>query len=171
MSHPTMGAWIEISWRCHLLIVHRQSHPTMGAWIEISLAKAIMALMTVAPHDGCVDWNFYMWYRTLHDFCVAPHDGCVDWNKVLCFYNPRYFVAPHDGCVDWNNAYCLTTNDPHEVAPHDGCVDWNWICRIRQAYQRQSHPTMGAWIEIENKAGLAFRKGWSHPTMGAWIEI
>ena len=30
-----MGAWIEICYRC-FTIVFFKSHPTMGAWIEIS---------------------------------------------------------------------------------------------------------------------------------------
>ena len=34
-----------------------------------------------------------------------------------------------------------------------------------------SHPTMGAWIEIQKKDRLHCRKTQSHPTMGAWIEI
>ena len=36
LSHPTMGAWIEIlfnEWAKHYVV----SHPTMGAWIEINL--------------------------------------------------------------------------------------------------------------------------------------
>ena len=35
LSHPTMGAWIEI---CSARLTFRlniKSHPTMGAWIEI----------------------------------------------------------------------------------------------------------------------------------------
>ena len=49
-----MGAWIEIiprrNGKSELL-----SHPTMGAWIEIweKLKKALEE--NVAPHDGCVD--------------------------------------------------------------------------------------------------------------------
>ena len=32
------------------------SHPTMGAWIEILQGKGIFKkMLTVAPHDGCVD--------------------------------------------------------------------------------------------------------------------
>ena len=33
-----------------------------------------------------------------------------------------------------------------------------------------SHPTMGAWIEINLKS-LTPSTPMSHPTMGAWIEI
>ena len=36
MSHPTMGAWIEID-RVFAIFVSLTSHPTMGAWIEIRL--------------------------------------------------------------------------------------------------------------------------------------
>ena len=34
----------------------------------------------------------------------------------------------------------------------------------------QSHPTMGAWIEIAENA-IFITRVVSHPTMGAWIEI
>ena len=34
----------------------------------------------------------------------------------------------------------------------------------------RSHPTMGAWIEINNLTTL-YVNIMSHPTMGAWIEI
>ena len=29
----------------------------MGAWIEIIYARSKELVETVAPHDGCVDWN------------------------------------------------------------------------------------------------------------------
>ena len=36
----------------------------------------------------------------------------------------------------------------------------------------KSHPTMGAWIEIQNYYNVCYVGGQgSHPTMGAWIEI
>ena len=35
----------------------------------------------------------------------------------------------------------------------------------------QSHPTMGAWIEISKEWSNLKRVIMSHPTMGAWIEI
>ena len=31
------------------------SHPTMGAWIEIYCSIALFDNLFVAPHDGCVD--------------------------------------------------------------------------------------------------------------------
>ena len=37
--------------------------------------------------------------------------------------------------------------------------------------RRLSHPTMGAWIEIEVYEVVEDESKWSHPTMGAWIEI
>ena len=35
-----------------------------------------------------------------------------------------------------------------DVAPHDGCVDWNEYAKPSSNKSVQSHPTMGAWIEI-----------------------
>ena len=37
MSHPTMGAWIEIMYIPPFKLSLITSHPTMGAWIEIQL--------------------------------------------------------------------------------------------------------------------------------------
>ena len=37
MSHPTRGAWIEMSYYPTYTFLHR-SHPTRGAWIEIPAA-------------------------------------------------------------------------------------------------------------------------------------
>ena len=56
MSHPTMGAWIEIALMSFALTLAIMSHPTMGAWIEISWhCQAKRYHCKVAPHDGCVD--------------------------------------------------------------------------------------------------------------------
>ena len=54
MSHPTMGAWIEIAVSLKSLFP-KESHPTMGAWIEILGGAAGKIAEIVAPHDGCVD--------------------------------------------------------------------------------------------------------------------
>ena len=50
-----MGAWIEIRFVISNLTTTLSSHPTMGAWIEISSIKLLMISVSVAPHDGCVD--------------------------------------------------------------------------------------------------------------------
>ena len=56
MSHPTMGAWIEIMIQDTRSNNSVWSHPTMGAWIEIlEDFKNCVAIAGVAPHDGCVD--------------------------------------------------------------------------------------------------------------------
>ena len=101
MSHPTMGAWIEIKrqmetkksgfcrtprWVRGLKLLFRakmmpcvRSHPTMGAWIEIKDGKEC-----IVGHEGRTP----RWVRglklenSLDDYLgkiyVAPHDGCVD---------------------------------------------------------------------------------------------
>ena len=141
----------------------------MGAWIEIINICFCPFSALVAPHDGCVDWNMLS-ANLSYSPCVAPHDGCVDWNRNIRMDDSIFTVAPHDGCVDWN--FCLNSN---------------------RSYISESHPTMGAWIEIKEEvleASFRFRRTprwvrglklcisaiytWkpeSHPTMGAWIEI
>ena len=44
MSHPTMGAWIEITDGIFGSGTEKASHPTMGAWIEIKLLKSLREL-------------------------------------------------------------------------------------------------------------------------------
>ena len=55
LSHPTMGAWIEIYLIKFCFWNSQMSHPTMGAWIEIVSCLTVTRLNSVAPHDGCVD--------------------------------------------------------------------------------------------------------------------
>ena len=50
-----MGAWIEIKMDDWSKSTDGLSHPTMGAWIEIELYGKILRNKYVAPHDGCVD--------------------------------------------------------------------------------------------------------------------
>ena len=35
-SHPSRGAWIEIRWTCWCATRRRRSHPSRGAWIEMA---------------------------------------------------------------------------------------------------------------------------------------
>ena len=65
----------------------------------------------------------------------------------------------------------ITNIDIDYVAPHDGCVDWNYHPTPQHQQQLQSHPTMGAWIEIIYARSKELVETESHPTMGAWIEI
>ena len=129
-----------VDWNCFKikkLVINNLSHPTMGAWIEIYLQIEKEEYENVAPHDGCVDWNRIN--VICIDSCdnVAPHDGCVDWNQLalssqafpLQSRTPRwvrglkfshwhlirqfFIVAPHDGCVDWN--LCLHLQNQKEI--------------------------------------------------------
>ena len=49
---------------------------------------------------------------------------------------------------------------------------WIEICEVGydDGSYHKSHPTMGAWIEI-NLISFFEKTLASHPTMGAWIEI
>ena len=49
-----------------------------------------------------------------------------------------------------------------------------WIeiaIKVDAGATKESHPTMGAWIEIPGDVRRNREGQWSHPTMGAWIEI
>ena len=127
----------------------------------------------VAPHDGCVDWNFkHILYITdtnlshptmgawieIFDiflcppnlFNVAPHDGCVDWNCV-----PLWYICIFCGRTPrWVRGLKFCLHFLSVVLPH--CRTPRWVrglkltvCVIISLWN-MSHPTMGAWIEILN---------------------
>ena len=193
MSHPTMGAWIEISYLLASFLESNVSHPTMGAWIEISnwcyivvwvagrtprwvrgLKFAFFAILkfkfSVAPHDGCVDWNYSVLFSAFYAFCRTPR-----WVRglkylIMLFFlvladrrTPRWVrglklmlrhvlpsqIASHPTMGAWIEI-CRISSSIYidSVAPHDGCVDWNCIVLFVGTCMHWSHPTMGAWIEI-----------------------
>ena len=53
-SHPSRGAWIEILGMGSSITL-QPSHPSRGAWIEIILLPRLLRLHKVAPLAGCVD--------------------------------------------------------------------------------------------------------------------
>ena len=129
----------------------------MGAWIEIKIIVRIFALNYVAPHDGCVDWNFCDVFTHVVQPRVAPHDGCVDWN--LYYLSSNWLNLPsHPTMGAWieilqiyYNVYMTYSRTPRwvrglkskgdkhnwnnaDVAPHDGCVDWNTTTQQKLFY-------------------------------------
>ena len=171
-SHPTMGAWIEIvlrrlirlppyvaphdgcvDWNIDVSIkhiIHIASHPTMGAWIEIyPLQKVKDRSPTVAPHDGCVDWNL----------CLSPDASSISlshptmgaWIEIFCLIpwsfkhfrrTPRWVRGLKYSSSFFSmslRAYCRT---PRWVR------GLKYTCPESYWWYEQSHPTMGAWIEI-----------------------
>ena len=56
------------------------SHPTMGAWIEISSNVCCDPTAVVAPHDGCVDWNSTL--LTSKDIFPASHPTMGAWIEI-----------------------------------------------------------------------------------------
>ena len=136
---------LYVAWNC---ILSLSRTPRWVRGLKLDLSGVIESAQSRTPR----------WVRGLKLFkitslegisIVAPHDGCVDWNKQegndLVLVKD---VAPHDGCVDWNT-FCISTFVfCCSVAPHDGCVDWNMIGALTGKTEKESHPTMGAWIEI-----------------------
>ena len=142
-----MGAWIEIMIWLNSIPFSKPSHPTMGAWIEMSMVVTKGNIQSVAPHDGCVDWNTTIEPNETYEH-VAPHDGCVDWNLSFKFQTPIF----QRRTPRWVRGLKFLVVWPHSqisfVAPHDGCVDWNLRYNGSSETYITSHPTMGAWIEI-----------------------
>ena len=72
-----MGAWIEIKLRTKNLR-DTWSHPTMGAWIEISVPP-LMLNVSISRTPRWVRGLKYAHINTAYRiYHVAPHDGCVD---------------------------------------------------------------------------------------------
>ena len=61
-----------------------KSHPTMGAWIEINHIDYRYFWSLVAPHDGCVDWNFLVSMNCTLSATSHPTMGA--WIEILFLY-------------------------------------------------------------------------------------
>ena len=119
----------------------------MGAWIEIAQTCFYPIPFSVAPHDGCVDWNLYIRTPSAMRKCRTPRwvrglklTALILRTVIVC-RTPRWVrglkYLPH---LIIRLLLC--------VAPHDGCVDWNNDYIPFIVFSNMSHPTMGAWIEI-----------------------
>ena len=123
-SHPTMGAWIEMKSMFNMTDT-AMSHPTMGAWIEISFSILLYPVSIVAPHDGCVDWNFSFMIDSFHVFGRTPRwvRGLKYWMMLMI----HTATLSHPTMGAWIEIWFTSAfNGAVKVAPHDGCVDWNY---------------------------------------------
>ena len=147
-----------------------ESHPTMGAWIEIFKCEELSKLGPVAPHDGCVDWN-----RMEIFFCFQSVRRTPRWVRGLKF-SIAFAIVPqpllsHPTMGAWIEIIsCSISCWQCKVAPHDGCVDWNFIRWVRIKWVRRRTPRWVRGLKLLTKS-LIETLCESHPTMGAWIEI
>ena len=147
-----MGAWIEIVCKRPSIDTREPSHPTMGAWIEIATRLSGTASATVAPHDGCVDWNtsFNKWLERK----LESHPTMGAWIEIVSQLRLKV-RQDRSRTPRWvrglKYSIAITVNNFFFVAPHDGCVDWNISPFLFTNSIYMSHPTMGAWIEISVK--------------------
>ena len=94
LSHPTMGAWIEIVSHTTGFVISA-SHPTMGAWIEIILYCSSVTISSCRTPRWVRGLKYSIRQGWKHRWQVAPHDGCVDWNNSLfTFKNQIYGRTP-----------------------------------------------------------------------------
>ena len=121
-----------VDWN-YILHIERQlrtlSHPTMGAWIEIESFGLFVTAVVVAPHDGCVDWNFGHEWNTVGIPSRTPR-----WVRGLKSRNRSLFPTTsrsHPTMGAWIEIIFPTSiSFSLTVAPHDGCVDWNLLTLI-----------------------------------------
>ena len=145
-SHPSRGAWIEISGLCPSVWLYNSrtphgvrglklpsmavstllmvSHPSRGAWIEIEESCPVVDDMMSHPSRGA-------------------------WIEISS--SPGLKVT-------------LLSRTPHGVR---GLKSQRHKANVQTAW---SHPSRGAWIEI-NRRNFCLRFPASHPSRGAWIEI
>ena len=146
-SHPTMGAWIEISENQATKFYNWTSHPTMGAWIEIFMDIALPFVRSVAPHDGCVDWNYPI-SQILHiPNCRTPR--WVRGLKYLSGYTYANNRRSHPTMGAWIEIFATLISS---IGSDGRTPRWvrglkSWINLLFISLS-SSHPTMGAWIEI-----------------------
>ena len=100
MSHPTRGAWIEISIECAGGAACTKSHPTRGAWIEIPLPPSGVGVARSHPTRGA-------WIE-------IPHTGQIA--------HPSFGRTPH-GVRGLKSGAGRHGGGKSVVAPHTGCVD------------------------------------------------
>ena len=76
-SHPSRGAWIEMSTSWPAPCMMGRSHPSRGAWIEINTTSARTCAGTSHPSRGA--WIEIYGKEQYPAHCVvAPLTGCVD---------------------------------------------------------------------------------------------
>ena len=171
--HDGCVDWNPVFIDCHN--IHHLSHPTMGAWIEIEVKRYIWykgkgrTPRWVRGLKSCSHSQKNpgprrtpRWVRGLKSWCTSPadhtpwsHPTMGAWIEIQhCIKRcNRDVVAPHDGCVDWN---CLSL----WMKQYPPCRTPRWVRGLKYlvgVYSRmyfKSHPTMGAWIEIDNPQTL-----------------
>ena len=179
-SHPTMGAWIEINHPGCLSLKILGRTPRWVRGLKFSFYKQYRVFWAVAPHDGCVDWNIVA-LRILEWF-TPSHPTMGAWIEIAINAYLLHPSTSHPTMGAWieilqlvkavHKSYSRTPRwvrglkykiylswlNKSKVAPHDGCVDWNLVGGVILQYVLASHPTMGAWIEINH---IDYRYFWS----------
>ena len=146
MSHPTRGAWIEMSMTATLYRASSPSHPTRGAWIEIGrvgIATMIAGSRTPPGVRGLkshislhryIEWKSHptrgAWIEipslasaATHIISSHPTRGAwieISWERrMLNYISCR--TPPGVRGLKCTSNYIISILD--EVAPHPGCVD------------------------------------------------
>ena len=146
-SHPSRGAWIEMTTATTSSTTWTWSHPSRGAWIEIySRIPRPPRPCGRTPH-GVRGLKFVLAFGLGGDGESHPSRGA--WIEIV-----PADVFPHP----------LEGRTPH------GVRGLKFQGRENRPVCGGSHPSRGAWIEMRTRGGMRTTPK-SHPSRGAWIEI
>ena len=170
MSHPTRGAWIEIT--LHPIVTqYEESHPTRGAWIEIRWCRAAVPMPWSHPTRGA--WIEIPPLRLVLRWRDKSHPTRGAWIEMVADAvggRPQGCRTPHGvrGLKCFSTAIALYGDygrTPHGVR---GLKSTGLLPMIRYSAGRTPHGVRGLKYPV---LPHCTRARWSHPTRGAWIEM
>ena len=164
-----MGAWIEIKGGLGEGFDLLSRTPRWVRGLKLNSDTTNFTDRTVAPHDGCVDWNSRHLRFTIKVSRSHPTMGA--WIEMTLKDTRLNRPSSHPTMGAWIE---ISRHVQMSVSSNSRTPRWvrglKYSQRWAIPYRARSHPTMGAWIEITRHVPKAFHMT-SHPTMGAWIEI
>ena len=114
------------------------SHPTMGAWIEISSCNHLASKPSVAPHDGCVDWNRCCLY--ISSWIIWSHPTMGAWIEMIILRGKKQLKKRRTPRWVRGLKYCrFVACFINSIGSHPTMGAWIEICwKKRTAYQKRS---------------------------------
>ena len=168
-SHPSRGAWIEMGVVLGAILLVLLSHPSRGAWIEIGLQVLPKMLAWCRTPHGVRGLKSALYVKEVIQIGRTPHG--VRGLKSNANYNKRERTGrtPH-GVRGLK--YAIAIFIPVRYASHPSRGAWIEIQRLHQTRHRSTRRTPHGVRGLKYFSRYIFAMcPWSHPSRGAWIEI